>query len=235
MDDIKEQIAHAYNEWQKKLNDAGGHWGHVTICAVTKTVPPDIMNIAFDAGIRDIGENRAQELMQKLPVLKDGFNIHHVGQLQSNKVKYIIARIDMIQSVDRMPLGREISERATRINRVVPVLVQVNIAAEPQKGGVSEGGLPGLIKGLSSLEGISVKGLMAVMPLVDDPEDVRMHFRKMKLWFDRIKLMGIPRVDMETLSMGMSGDCLVAAQEGATMVRLGTALFKNALNTGRQM
>jgi len=225
MDDIKNQIAHAYKDWQERLNAAGGHWGCVKICAVTKTIPADIINIAYEAGIRDIGENRVQELMQKLPVLKDGFNIHHIGQLQSNKVKYVIARVDMIQSLDRMPLGREISERAMRINRVIPVLVQVNIAAEPQKGGVSESGLVDLIKGLSKLEGIRVKGLMAIMPLADDPEDVRIFFRNMRVWFDRIKLMGIPRVDMETLSMGMSGDCLVAAQEGATMVRLGAALF----------
>jgi pyridoxal phosphate enzyme (YggS family) len=225
MEDIKEQIALAYNDWQERLNAAGGQWGGVRICAVTKTVPADIINIAYDAGIRDIGENRVQELIQKLPALKDGFNIHHVGQLQLNKVKYVITRIDMIQSLDRMPLGREISERAMRVNRVIPVLVQVNIAAEPQKGGVSEDGLVDLIKGLSLLEGISVKGLMAIMPLADDPEDVRMYFRNMRVWFDRIKLMGIPRVDMETLSMGMSGDCLVAAEEGATMVRLGAALF----------
>ena len=225
MEDIKHQIANNYSDWQEKLNAASGHWGGVTICAVTKTVPANIINIAYDAGIRDIGENRVQELAQKLPVLNDGFYIHHIGQLQTNKVKYVIARVGMIQSLDRMPLGREISERATRVNRIIPVLVQVNIAAEPQKGGVSEGGLIDLIKGLSKLDGISVKGLMAIMPLVDDPEDVRMFFRNMRVWFDRIKLMGIPRVEMETLSMGMSGDCLVAAQEGATMVRLGTALF----------
>jgi len=225
MEEIKNQIALAYRDWQERLNAASGHWGGVKICAVTKTVPANIINIAYDAGIRDIGENRVQELMQKLPVLNDGFNIHHIGQLQTNKVKYVIARVDMIQSLDRMPLGREISERAMRINRVIPVLAQVNIAAEPQKSGVSESGLVDLIKGLSKLDGIRVKGLMAIMPLADDPEEVRMFFRNMRVWFDRIKLMGIPRVDMETLSMGMSGDCLVAAQEGATMVRLGTALF----------
>ena len=225
MEDIKSKIALAYRDWQEKLNAASGHWGGVKICAVTKTIPADIINIAYEAGIRDIGENRVQELTQKLPVLNDGFNIHLIGQLQTNKVKYVIARADMIQSLDRMPLGREISERAMRINRVIPVLVQVNIAAEPQKSGVSEGGLVDLVKGLSKLEGISVKGLMAIMPLADNPEDVRMFFKHMRVWFDRIKLMGIPRVDMETLSMGMSGDCLVAAQEGATMVRLGTALF----------
>jgi pyridoxal phosphate enzyme (YggS family) len=225
MDEATRELMVTYNAWREKLNAAGGQWGGVTICAVTKTMPVEIINRAYEAGIRHIGENRVQELIYKLPMLNDGFNIHHIGQLQTNKVKYIIAQIGMIQSLDRMPLGREISERAMRIGRVIPALVQVNIAAEPQKSGVGEDGLIKLIQDLSKLEGISVRGLMAIMPLADDPEDVRAYFKRMKVWFDRIRLMGIQRVEMETLSMGMSGDCLVAAQEGATMVRLGTALF----------
>ena len=200
-------------------------WGPVEICGVSKTVDPEIINLAWDGGIRTLGENRVQELMGKIDQLNPDYSIHLIGQLQTNKVKYIIDKVDMIQSVDRENLADEIDRRATAAGRVMPVLVQVNIAREPQKAGIEEEGLLPFIRRLSGMQGLKVEGLMAIMPIADDPEAVRPYFRRMREWFDRLRDMDIPNVSMHTLSMGMSDDCLVACQEGATMVRLGRALF----------
>jgi len=164
-----------------------------------------------------------QELMDKLPAIRNDYKIHIIGQLQTNKVKYIADKADMIQSLDRMSLAEEISRRC--ILRPMPVLVEVNIGNEPQKGGVPEAELLTFVKEVSRLPGLTVSGLMTVAPAAEDPEDVRPCFRRMRGWFERLRDMDIPNVKMETLSMGMSGDCLVACQEGATMVRVGSAIF----------
>ena len=131
----------------------------------------------------------------------------------------------MIQSVDREALAREISRRATAAGVEMPVLVQVNIAREPQKAGVDEDQMMPLLRLCGELPGVQVQGLMAIMPIADDPEDVRPYFRRMREWFERLRDADLPNVAMRTLSMGMSDDAVVAAQEGATMVRLGRALF----------
>ena len=131
----------------------------------------------------------------------------------------------MIQSLDRDALAEEISRRAQAAGKVMPVLVQVNIAREAQKAGVDEDDLIPFLRRCAELPGLSVQGLMAIMPIADDPEDVRPLFRRMRQWFDRLRDMDLPGVEMKTLSMGMSDDCVVAAEEGATMVRLGRALF----------
>ncbi|NLG26190.1 MAG: YggS family pyridoxal phosphate-dependent enzyme, partial [Clostridiales bacterium] len=181
------------------------------------------INAAFDAGIRIIGENRVQELIKKLPSLNPAFQIHLIGQLQLNKVKYIVPHIDVVQSVDRVALARALSARAAAAGRSIGALIQVNIAEEPQKGGVRPDGLDQLIREARHMEGLSLRGLMAIMPLADDPERVRPYFRAMRALYDRLR--DEQGAAFDTLSMGMSGDCLVAAQEGATMVRLGTAIF----------
>ena len=163
--------------------------------------------------------------MGKIDDLNPDFQVHLIGSLQTNKVKYIIDRVDMVQSLDRDALAEELSRRAEAIHRVMDVLVQVNIAREPQKGGVSEEELPAFLKKCAALSGIHVRGLMAIMPLTDDPEEVRPYFKRMRAWFDRLREQDMDNISMDILSMGMSGDCIVAAQEGATMVRLGRALF----------
>lgn len=219
MSDIAER---ARDIWER-LNDASGKYGGVELCAVTKTVDAERINQVWDAGVRTIGENRVQELMDKLPAIRNDYKIHIIGQLQTNKVKYIADKADMIQSLDRMSLAEEISRRC--ILRPMPVLVEVNIGNEPQKGGVPEAELLTFVKEVSRLPGLTVSGLMTVAPAAEDPEDVRPCFRRMRGWFERLRDMDIPNVKMETLSMGMSGDCLVACQEGATMVRVGSAIF----------
>ena len=211
--------------WRERVGEASAKWGGAEICGVSKTVDPETVNLAWEGGIRTLGENRVQELMGKIDLLNPEYKIHLIGQLQTNKVKYIIDRVDMIQSVDREALAVEIDKRATAAGRVMPVLVQVNIAREPQKAGIDEEDLLPFIKRLSDMQGLKVEGLMAIMPIADDPEDVRPWFRRVRAWFDRLRDMDLPGVQMRTLSMGMSDDCLVACEEGATMVRLGRALF----------
>ncbi len=212
-------------EWRQKIGEASAKWGGAEICGVSKTIDPETINMAWDGGIRTLGENRVQELMSKIDRLNPDYKIHLIGQLQTNKVKYIVDKVDMIQSVDRDALADEIDRRATVAGRVMPVLVQVNIAREPQKAGIDEESLLPFIRRLSGMRGLKVEGLMAIMPIADDPETVRPYFRRMREWFDRLRDTDIPNVAMNTLSMGMSDDCLVACQEGATMVRLGRALF----------
>jgi len=211
--------------WQERIGEASAKWGGAEICAVSKTVDAEIVNFAYDAGIRTIRENRVQELTAKRELLHPGFKRHIIGALQTNKVKYLIARADMIQSVNRDALAEEISRRAAAQNSVMPVLIQVNIAKETQKSGIYEEELLPFLERCAQLPGIEVKGLMSIMPFVDDPEEIRPYFRQMRGWFDRIRDMNMENITMDVLSMGMSSDCIVAAEEGATMVRLGRSIF----------
>ena len=221
----REELLSNIAEWRERIGEASAKWGGAEICGVSKTVDPETINMAWDGGIRTLGENRVQELVGKLDRLNPAFEIHLIGQLQTNKVKTAIDKVAMIQSLDREALALEISRRAVAAGRVMPVLVQVNIAREPQKAGIDEELLLPFLQQCAQLPGLRVEGLMAIMPIADDPEDVRPYFRRVREWFDRLKDMDIPNVSMNTLSMGMSDDCLVACEEGATMVRLGRALF----------
>lgn len=221
----REAMIARVQDYQKRLAEASGKWGGVEICAVTKTMDAATANLAYEAGILTIGENRVQEVVEKLPDLHPDYRIHLIGQLQTNKVKYIAGRVDMVQSLDRESLAAELNRQAIKAGIQIPALVEVNIAKEPQKGGIYEEDLIPFLKRVSDMPGVCVKGLMAIMPQADDPEDVRMYFRRMRVWFDKLRESPLPGISMETLSMGMSHDCIVAAEEGATMVRLGSALF----------
>lgn len=221
----REELLANIAEWRERVGNASAKWGGAEICGVSKTVDPEIINMAWDGGIRTLGENRVQEVLGKLDRLNPAFTIHLIGQLQTNKVRQIVGKVAMIQSLDRDALAVEIDRRAQAAGIVVPTLVQVNIAREPQKSGIDETELEAFIERVSRMPGIHVEGLMAIMPIADDPEDVRPYFRRMREWFERLRDRDIPNVEMNTLSMGMSDDCLVACEEGATMVRLGRALF----------
>ena len=207
------------------LDAASQHWGHVDICAVSKTVDVQAINLACELGVRVIGENRVQELAGKSESLDKRLDAHLIGHLQLNKVKQALPLVKMIQSLDRRELLYGIDRRAQAMGIAMPVLVQVNIAKEPQKSGVFEEDLEAFVREAAQCAGVRVQGLMAIMPLVDDPEDVRPYFRRMRTWFDRLRGEGIPGAQMDILSMGMTGDYIVAAEEGATMVRPGRALF----------
>ena len=211
--------------WSERIAEASARWGGAQICAVTKTQSAETVNMAHAAGLNLIGENRVQELMSRIDQFDPDLHIHLIGSLQTNKVKYIMGRVEMIQSLDRDVLADEISRRAVTAGLEMPVLVQVNIAREAQKGGIDADDLLPFIRRCAEKPGRRVRGLMAIMPIATDSETVRPYFRRMREWFERLREMDIKETSMDILSMGMSSDCIVAAQEGATMVRLGRNLF----------
>lgn len=213
-----ELIAKNIEDWGKRLNG-------VKICAVTKTMPVSDLNAAVRAGADAVGENRVQEILDKLDLIEPGAEVHLIGRLQTNKVRHIIGRVTCIQSLDRDELADEISRRSVQRGVETRALVQVNVAREIQKGGVDPDALFPLLEKCALLPGLRVDGLMAVMPLSDDPEDVRPHMKRMRALFEEVGRANIPGVSMNVLSMGMSSDCLVAAEEGSTMVRIGRGIF----------
>ena len=201
-------------------------WGATPkIVAVSKTVPAERINPVKNAGITTLGENRVQELLEKYPHLDASFEIDLIGRLQSNKVKYIIDKVHMIQSLDRESLAQEIDRRAQQRGIRMPVLVQVNIGREAQKGGVYEEALFEFVRYASKLPGLDICGLMAVMPDLDDQDELRPYFIKMRRLFEMLREEAIQNTHIQELSMGMSGDYELAAQEGATIVRIGSAIF----------
>lgn len=201
-------------------------WGRVPqIIAVSKTVPAERVNAVLGEGIVRLGENRVQELMEKKPHLDASFQIDLIGRLQNNKVKGIINQVHMIQSLDRESLAQEIDRRAQQHGLRMPVLIQVNIGREPQKGGVDPDDLFAFARYAAALPGLDVRGLMAVMPDLRDEALLRPYFVRMRGLFDALRQEAICGVAMEELSMGMSGDYELAAAEGATVVRIGSAIF----------
>lgn len=201
-------------------------WGRVPqIIAVSKTVPADRVNAVLGEGILRLGENRVQELMEKKPHLDASFQIDLIGRLQNNKVKVIINQVHMIQSLDRESLAQEIDRRAQQHGLRMPVLIQVNIGREPQKGGVDPDELCSFARYAAALPGLEVRGLMAVMPDLQDDALLRPYFIRMRHLFEKLRQEAIEGVSMEELSMGMSGDFELAAAEGATVVRIGSAIF----------
>lgn len=212
---------------RRQLEEAAmERWGRAPqIIAVSKTVLAPRVNEVAQAGITRLGENRVQEILEKLPYLDASFQIDLIGRLQLNKVKYIIDKVAMIQSLDREPLAQEIDRRAQQHGLRMPVLIQVNIGNEPQKGGVAVDELFSFARLAASLPGLHVRGLMAIMPDLRDDAALRPYFARMRQLFDALREEAIPGTQVEELSMGMSGDYLLAAQEGATHVRIGSAIF----------
>lgn len=211
-----------YEEIAKNIEALRAKLHGVELCAVTKTMPVEDINAAIAAGITEIGENRVQELMGKIDSIEPGARISLIGRLQTNKVKYIIGRVGLVQSLDRDELALEISKRSVNAGVVTDALIEVNIAGEEQKGGIPADELIDFAGRVSGMPGIRVKGLMTVMPIAEDTETLRPYFRRMRRMFEELGRAGM---DMEILSMGMSGDCLIAAEEGSTMVRVGRGIF----------
>lgn len=215
------------DEIRLRLNRASlERWGKApTLIAVSKTVPAEQVNLVKTAGITRLGENRVQEILEKIPHLDASFQIDLIGRLQSNKVKYIIDKVGMIQSLDRQSLAQEIDRRAQMRGIRMPVLIQVNIGNEPQKGGVAVEEVFSFVRYVSSLPGLDVRGLMAVMPDLDNEDELRPYFVRMRQLFDALRQEAVSGAQIEELSMGMSGDYELAAREGATIVRVGSAIF----------
>ncbi|MBQ9832274.1 MAG: YggS family pyridoxal phosphate-dependent enzyme [Clostridia bacterium] len=197
----------------------------VTLVAVTKFVDKDRILQAIEAGADNVGENRVQEFVDKEEFFKNyKINTHFIGQLQTNKVKYVLGKVKLVQSVDRLALAKELSRVATLRGLSQDILIEVNIGREEQKGGVMPEQLCELLSQIQELPGIFVKGLMCVPPAVGERE-VHAYFAQMRKLFDDVAAMRIENVSMDVLSMGMSSDYMAAIAEGSTMVRVGSALF----------
>jgi pyridoxal phosphate enzyme (YggS family) len=208
---------------------AGRKPSSVKLVAVTKNVDPEKIKEAAAAGAAILGENRVQEAREKIEQLGAIASWHLIGTLQSNKAKYAVKLFDMIHSVDSIGLAREIDKQAAKIGKIQDVLIEVSIAGEETKAGAAIEGVMALVREAAGLRNISIKGLMTIPPFLDDPEAVRPYFRTLRELAARIANENIPGVSLQELSMGMSNDFEVAIEEGATMVRVGTAIFGERL------
>lgn len=199
----------------------------VTLLAATKGVDAESINYAHrELGLTHIGENKAQELVLKYPQLdKEGLHVHFIGHLQTNKVKQIIDKVEMIHSLDSIGLAEEINKRAGAIGKRMPVLVEINIAREPEKGGVFPENAEDFIREVSRLAWIHVKGLMTMAPAGCSESEYTRYFTEVRTLYEHIKSLGIPEVSAEVLSMGMSDSYECAVSCGATLVRVGSAIF----------
>ena len=222
---LKENLANVEKNIEQACKNAGRSRDEVTLIAVSKTKPVEMLQEFYDENIRDFGENKVQELCSKMEQLPSDIRWHMIGHLQRNKVKYIVGKVELIHSVDTYRLAEEINIQAKKQNVIVPILVEVNIAHEESKFGISAEDAILLVEEISKLENIRIKGLMTIAPYVENPEDNRLYFRKIKQLSVDITNKNIDNVFMEILSMGMTGDYMVAIEEGATMVRVGTGIF----------
>ena len=222
---LKENLANVEKNIEQACKNAGRSRDEVTLIAVSKTKPVEMLQEIYDENIRDFGENKVQELCSKMEQLPSDIRWHMIGHLQRNKVKYIVGKVELIHSVDTYRLAEEINIQAKKQNVIVPILVEVNIAHEESKFGISAEDAILLVEEISKLENIRIKGLMTSAPYVENPEDNRLYFRKIKQLSVDITNKNIDNVFMEILSMGMTGDYMVAIEEGATMVRVGTGIF----------
>lgn len=212
----------------KRLKSAAEKSGRdiseITLLAATKTVDADTINYAIEKGITHIGENRVQELISKHGLLRPAHS-HFIGHLQTNKVKDIIDKVEMIESVDSIRLANEISKQAQKRGIVMDVLLEINIGGEESKSGFAPEDAEKAVSEIAKLDGIRVKGLMTIPPATDLPEESRKYFREMYKLFIDIRGKNIDNSNMSVLSMGMSNDFDIAVEEGANLVRVGTSLF----------
>lgn len=222
---IKTQLEEVRERIEAACLRAGRSSSEVTLIAVSKTKPVSMLKEAYDCGARAFGENRVQELISKKPELPEDIRWHMIGHLQRNKVKYIIDKVALIHSVDSLRLAEEISKEAQKKGKVMPILIEVNIAHEDSKFGVSPGDCEQLIRQISLLPGVQIRGLMTVAPFVENGEENREYFKAMKQLYVDIMTKNIDNVYMDILSMGMTGDYQVAVEEGADYVRVGTGIF----------
>jgi pyridoxal phosphate enzyme (YggS family) len=225
MNNIKENIHNILEEMKVAAKRGGRDPRELLLIAVTKTRSPEEINEAIDSGITDIGENKAQEILEKYDEVKS-VRWHMIGHLQTNKVKYIIDKVSVIHSVDSMKLALEIDKRAKQHDKDMDILIQVNPASEDSKFGISIEETESMIEEvLKKCANLHIRGLMSIAPKADNPEDVRGYFKEMKLLYDKYGSIEHPRIDFKYLSMGMSGDFQVAVEEGANAIRIGTSIF----------
>ena len=223
---IKENLEKVRERIGRAAERAGRRPEEILLVAVSKMVPADRIREGITAGLSVLGENRVQEAKEKIQALgRGGASWHLVGHLQTNKVKDALGLFDLIQSVDRLSLAEELDRRARAAGKRVDVLAQINVAAETSKSGFAPDELRSALEALARLEGLRVRGLMAIPPEPQEPEDSRPYFKTMRTLLETARGWRIPGLDLDALSMGMSADFEIAIEEGATIVRVGTAIF----------
>lgn len=231
---ISENLKNVQTQIQSACTRAGRAPEEVTLIAVSKTKPVSALHEAYKAGVRDFGENKVQELTEKIPQLPDDIRWHMIGHLQRNKVKNIIGKVTLIHSVDSLRLAEEISRESVRKGVDTDILIEVNVAEEESKFGVTYQETAGLVEKIAALPGIHIKGLMTIAPYTEFAEENRLYFRKLHELSVDIEGKNIDNVSMSILSMGMTGDYSVAVEEGATCVRVGTGIFGERDYTNQQ-
>ena len=225
LEDIRGNLEKVRQQIRQAAESCGRSQDDVLLVAVSKTRTPEEINIAIDAGVTDIGENKVQEIMDKYDDIKS-VRWHMIGHLQTNKVKYIIDKVSMIHSVDSYKLAAEINKRAAACGITMDILLQVNSAQEESKFGISTEETEGLIMQiLDSCENIRIRGLMCIAPYADDPEDIKKYFDSVKEQYNQFSTIDHPNLDFRYLSMGMSHDFPVAIEAGSNLVRVGSAIF----------
>jgi pyridoxal phosphate enzyme (YggS family) len=222
---VKDNLANVEKRIQAACDRAGRNRGEVTLIAVSKTKPISLIDEAIDYGMTEFGENKVQEIMDKYDTVKSRVNWHMIGHLQRNKVKYIVDKVCLIHSVDSYRLAEQVDADAKKKGVICNILIEVNVANEETKFGMSTEEVLNLVSDIAKLPNVRVKGLMTIAPFVENPEENRIHFRNLRNLYVDIKTKNIDNVDMEILSMGMTNDYEVAIEEGATMVRVGTGIF----------
>ncbi|WP_072744592.1 YggS family pyridoxal phosphate-dependent enzyme [Sporanaerobacter acetigenes] len=222
---IRDNLLRVEENIESALIASGRNKDDITLVGVTKTVDADSINEAISYGIENIGENKVQEIMDKYDKINKNVNWHMIGHLQTNKVKYIIDKVDLIHSLDRMSLAKEINKRAKSESIIKDVLIQVNIAEEVTKFGLKKEEVIPFIESILDFKNIRVKGLMTIAPFSENPEEVRFVFRDLRNLGYEIEKKNYENLEMKYFSMGMTNDYKVAIEEGANIVRIGTAIF----------
>lgn len=222
---IRDNLQNVEENIKSACDKSGRSCEDVKLIAVSKTKPVEMLREAYDLGCRDFGENKVQELMDKYDQLPRDIRWHMIGHLQRNKVKYIVDKVFLIHSVDSLRLAEEISKEAVKKNVTVSILVEVNVAGEETKFGTTAQEAISLVEEIAKLPSIVIKGLMTIAPYVENSEENRLYFAKLKQIYVDIIHKNIDNVFMEELSMGMTGDYEVAIEEGATYIRVGTGIF----------
>ena len=222
---VAENLAQVQKNINESCNKINRDPNEVTLIAVSKTKPVEMLKEAYDAGARVFGENKVQEIVDKYDQMPSDVKWHMIGHLQRNKVKYIVDKVALIHSVDSLRLAETIENEAAKHNVTVPILIEVNVAQEESKFGLKTEEVLSLVESVAALPHINIKGLMTIAPYVEDPEENRGIFRQLKKLSVDIAAKNINNVNMSVLSMGMTGDYQVAVEEGATMIRVGTGIF----------
>lgn len=222
---LKDSYDYVQNNIIQSCRKADRNCDEVTLIAVSKTKPVEMLQEIYEHGCRDFGENKVQELVDKYETLPKDIRWHMIGHLQRNKVKYIVDKVALIHSVDSVRLAEEIQKEAIKKNVHVDILIEVNVAKEATKFGLNVEETTEMIRQIASLDHVHIKGLMTIAPYVDNPELNRQYFVKLKQLSVDIMQKNIDNVTMNVLSMGMTGDYEVAVEEGATLVRVGTGIF----------